>query len=35
DGPEFDGHLVDWNELLLRLNMYRKEEEYALKIKKL
>ncbi len=31
DGPEFDGHLVDWNELLLRLNMYRKEEEYALK----
>ncbi|RLE62566.1 MAG: sulfide/dihydroorotate dehydrogenase-like FAD/NAD-binding protein [Thermoprotei archaeon] len=31
DGPEFNGHLVDWNELLLRLNMYRKEEEYALK----
>jgi len=27
DGPEFDGHKVDYNELMLRLNAYRKEEQ--------
>ncbi len=27
DGPEFDGHKVDYDELILRLNAYRKEEE--------
>lgn len=32
DGPEFDGHLVDFNELLLRLKTYKEEENLALKI---
>ncbi len=27
DGPEFDGHQVDYDELMLRLNAYREEEE--------
>ena len=27
DGPEFDGHKVDYNELMLRLNAYREEEQ--------
>lgn len=26
DGPEFDGHKVDYDELMLRLNAYREEE---------
>lgn len=26
DGPEFDGHLVDWNNLLSRVQFYRGEE---------
>ncbi len=26
DGPEFDGHLVDWDELLLRGAFYKQEE---------
>jgi ferredoxin--NADP+ reductase len=26
DGPEFDGHKVDYDELMLRLNAYRDEE---------
>jgi len=30
DGPEFDGHLVDWNEFLSRLKAYRPEEKIAL-----
>ncbi|HDH07106.1 MAG TPA: sulfide/dihydroorotate dehydrogenase-like FAD/NAD-binding protein [Thermoproteales archaeon] len=30
DGPEFDGHLVDFNTLLNRLKMYREEEKLAL-----
>ena len=29
DGPEFDGHQVDFNELMMRLGMYRAEEEKA------
>ncbi|MCF2136852.1 MAG: sulfide/dihydroorotate dehydrogenase-like FAD/NAD-binding protein [Candidatus Thorarchaeota archaeon] len=30
DGPEFDGHQVDFNELLGRLNAYREQEAIAL-----
>ena len=30
DGPEFDGRLVDWDELLKRLTIYQKEEKEAL-----
>ena len=26
DGPEFDGHLVDWDELLKRGAFYRNQE---------
>ena len=29
DGPEFDGHLVDFDEAMRRQQMYRKEEERA------
>jgi ferredoxin--NADP+ reductase len=29
DGPEFDGHLVDWNNLLSRVQFYRDEEKVA------
>ncbi len=29
DGPEFDGHEVDWNLLLSRLDQYKEEEEIA------
>jgi NAD(P)H-flavin reductase len=29
DGPEFDGHKVDWDSLLSRLRFYRKEERLA------
>ena len=29
DGPEFDGHEVDWNLLLARLDQYKEEEEIA------
>jgi len=29
-GPEFDGHLVDFNELMMRLRMYKEEEQIAL-----
>lgn len=32
DGPEFDGHIVDFNELMSRLNMYRDEERLALEL---
>ncbi len=32
DGPEFDGHLVDFDELLLRLKSYREEEKLSLKL---
>ena len=30
DGPEFDGHQVDWDNLLARLQFYRDEERLAL-----
>lgn len=30
DGPEFDGHLVDWNLAMLRQQMYKTEEGRAL-----
>jgi ferredoxin--NADP+ reductase len=29
DGPEFDGHLVDFDELALRLDAYKEEEQRA------
>jgi ferredoxin/flavodoxin---NADP+ reductase len=29
DGPEFDGHKVDWNSLMSRLAFYREEERQA------
>ncbi|HMK59712.1 MAG TPA: sulfide/dihydroorotate dehydrogenase-like FAD/NAD-binding protein [Dissulfurispiraceae bacterium] len=29
DGPEFDGHKVDWNSLLSRLSFYKEEEKIA------
>ncbi len=29
DGPEFDGHLVDWDGLLSRMQFYRNEEQLA------
>ncbi len=30
DGPEFDGHLVDFDEMMNRLNMYKKQEKEAM-----
>ncbi|MHA1742067.1 MAG: sulfide/dihydroorotate dehydrogenase-like FAD/NAD-binding protein [Candidatus Thorarchaeota archaeon] len=32
DGPEFDGHQVDFNELLGRLNAYKEQEQLALEL---
>jgi ferredoxin/flavodoxin---NADP+ reductase len=29
DGPEFDAHSIDWDNLLLRMNFYQKEEQLA------
>jgi len=29
DGPEFDGHLVDFDNMMMRLNAYKKQEEHA------
>lgn len=29
DGPDFDGHKVDFNELMIRNSMYKKQEEQA------
>ena len=29
DGPEFDGHLVDWDNMLLRLGTYKSKEQEA------
>ena len=29
DGPEFDGHLVDWDNMLMRLGTYRPQEQEA------
>ena len=34
DGPEFDGHLVDFNELVMRQGMYNREERRAEKERK-
>lgn len=34
DGPEFDGHLVDFNELRRRQAMYRQEERLAIEDRK-
>ncbi|MFN3550897.1 MAG: sulfide/dihydroorotate dehydrogenase-like FAD/NAD-binding protein [Endomicrobiia bacterium] len=31
DGPEFDGHKVDWEEIIERNKTYLKQEEYILK----
>jgi len=33
DGPEFDAHKVDFNQLMNRLRFYRKEEAEAVKLK--
>jgi len=32
DGPEFDGHLVDFDNLMLRNRRFLKEEEHACKL---
>ena len=32
DGPEFDAHAVDWNEMLSRMKSYRAEEAEAMEI---
>jgi ferredoxin--NADP+ reductase len=32
DGPEFDGHLVDFDNMINRLNSYKKQEEHNCKI---
>lgn len=32
DGPEFDGHLVDWEELANRLQLFRKQELESLEL---
>ena len=32
DGPEFDAHLVDFDELLARLRMYKEEEKLSLEL---
>jgi len=34
DGPEFDGHSVDWDEFLNRLNRYRAQEQLAFELHK-
>jgi ferredoxin--NADP+ reductase len=28
DGPEFDGHLVDFDNMIKRLNSYKKQEKH-------
>lgn len=30
DGPDFDAHLVDWDEMMARTQAYREEEKIAL-----
>jgi ferredoxin--NADP+ reductase len=32
DGPEFDGHLVDFDNMISRLNSYKKQEDHNCKI---
>ena len=34
DGPEFDGHLVDWSEFINRLNRYTQQEKFSFEIYK-
>ena len=34
DGPEFDGHLVGWDELINRSGVYRKEEKNLCRLRK-
>jgi ferredoxin--NADP+ reductase len=34
DGPEFNGHLVDWAEFINRLNRYREQEKFSFEIYK-
>jgi ferredoxin--NADP+ reductase len=31
DGPDFDGHLVDFDDLTMRLGRYREEEAVAMR----
>ncbi|RKY34033.1 MAG: sulfide/dihydroorotate dehydrogenase-like FAD/NAD-binding protein [Candidatus Omnitrophota bacterium] len=35
EGPEFDAHLINWEELENKLKMYRKKEKYICKLHKL
>lgn len=35
DGPEFDAHEVDWDELIKRNNIYREKEQHICKLHKL
>lgn len=30
DGPDFDGHLIDWDEAIARSKMYKKEEQISI-----
>jgi len=30
DGPDFDGHLVDWKELTCRLSLFKQKEKESL-----
>lgn len=30
DGPDFDGHLIDWDEAIARSRMYKKEEQISI-----
>lgn len=32
DGPDFDGHLVDWDEIISRNNIYKDKEEHICKM---
>jgi ferredoxin--NADP+ reductase len=32
DGPEFDAHLVDWDELIKRNNIYKEKEQHICKL---
>ena len=34
DGPEFDGHLVDWPEFINRLNRYNQQEKFSFEMYK-
>jgi ferredoxin--NADP+ reductase len=32
DGPEFDGHEVDFDELMMRLSMYKGHEDHQCRL---